>query len=382
MGRPELRSVQLEPWMFEGFLQSDPGSRILREETSDEMETFLRDPSVDRKIQWDLLFQDGCDDVILRLSEEGQTTREEDVHQDTATPDIHQVRVTSTQDHLRCDVHDRPPGDIDHLRWTSPFAESEIDQQGLDAFLVLWIPEEDVLGFDVPMHDPPIMQILQSIQDLPDETPCDFFREDTNLLESLECCPAHLQWHDDEDGTTVLEGLLHGEDVRMGIQECEDRDLPTEEFRIMDCELALRDHLRCVLLLGTDVNGSMHIGEASLTDDLAQFVVFGEGDGPTRSSECSDPEDSVCSRPRIEGEGVIVSREGRIILRIAVIVIVQDLRGTAATAPLFLFDLLRSLGFLLREGDARSDDVEPEIFLVSPGIVLVDLDEQSVQKGH
>ncbi len=99
-----MRSGQLcDPWVGKDIRSRGSLFGVIREQRTDEALSVLRDCLPNAIFKGKLTFSDLLHDLLVRLSVEGGLTREQDVGDDTAGPDVALVVVVLVK-HLRSDV--------------------------------------------------------------------------------------------------------------------------------------------------------------------------------------------------------------------------------------------------------------------------------------
>jgi len=91
-----------------------------------------------------------ADDFELRVSWEGDLTREHDVEDDTQRPDVN-LRIVVLQEHFWCNVVWRSAHGLHGLLAGEVLRKAKVDH--LDAAGVIFACEHEVLGLDVAMTD-------------------------------------------------------------------------------------------------------------------------------------------------------------------------------------------------------------------------------------
>lgn len=120
--------------------------------------------------------------------------------------------------------------------------EPEID--GLERGIVVLVGEQEVLGLEVPVHDPEGVARLDDPDDDPREIRGLALGEVAPLDDPVEELASLAELHDDVDVDLVLVGPFNGDDVPVPAKVVHDLDLAAHVLDVLlGDELALRDGL-------------------------------------------------------------------------------------------------------------------------------------------
>lgn len=150
----ELAS-ELKPRVLESFSSSQTHV-LLAEHVKDEILSLGGHliPHVALKLK--LTLPDLLDNLLISLAIEGRLTAEEDVKDDTNTPDVTLLRVGAFDD-LRCEVVRLAKNTVHCVLFVNPTRSAKIDQLNDGIVLVLKV---DVLWLDVTMNDAVLVEVV------------------------------------------------------------------------------------------------------------------------------------------------------------------------------------------------------------------------------
>mmetsp|Transcript_31002 Transcript_31002/g.96461 ORF Transcript_31002/g.96461 Transcript_31002/m.96461 type:complete len:220 (+) Transcript_31002:761-1420(+) len=186
--------------MLEGLLRVEPHLRVHHQELLHEVEACGRDPRPAVLPHVVLPRPDGADLLPLGGAAERHVADKEDEDDDAQTPEVALGGVALAED-LRGHVGEGAAAQL-HLRVLLPdLAEPEVDE--LQEVGVLPLVEE-VLQFQVPVHDPAAVDVVHGQQHLPGGAGRVLLREDLPLRHAVEQLAALHALHDQAERLLVL----------------------------------------------------------------------------------------------------------------------------------------------------------------------------------
>lgn len=140
----------LDPWMLEGLLGAGSLVLILGEELCDEVFGLIRHVAPYSILEGDLAQLNFLHDLLVRSTIERRDTREDDVCDDAAGPDVALWPVVLGE-HLRSDVIRSAQLLVELLVLIVDERSAEVNNLNLIEFFVLL--EQDVFWLQVPVHN-------------------------------------------------------------------------------------------------------------------------------------------------------------------------------------------------------------------------------------
>jgi hypothetical protein len=138
------------------------------------------------------------------------------------------------------------------------------------------IVEQNVVRFDIPMHDVAAGENLESLHHLPEEIKCSLFREGTFLLHEFIHSAAVAILIDKVEIIGSFEHVDVLDDVGTVLEGGKNVDFVDRAFLEFGdlFEFFSLNHLYCNLLLGHQMNCFVHFGVNSLPQMLLKLVVL------------------------------------------------------------------------------------------------------------
>mmetsp|Transcript_75014 Transcript_75014/g.160676 ORF Transcript_75014/g.160676 Transcript_75014/m.160676 type:complete len:255 (+) Transcript_75014:996-1760(+) len=146
--------------------------------------------------------------------------------------------------------------------WLESPRNTEVDELQWSLADLLLRTKKPVLGLEVPVHDPVLMQIIDSEQHLAEASCCKSLVKVSRSDDAVEELASLAELQDQVDGPPILEALDEADDVRV-VQQAHDLDLFVEPRRLLN--RALLHALDGDPRTGALVFANPHRAEAALT---------------------------------------------------------------------------------------------------------------------
>jgi len=259
-----------------GVLECDISRRsvffIVGEELADEVLGLVRDVLPDFVLEVELSLSDLLHDVLIALTIERWLSREEDISDDTARPDIALVVVVLVENFWGNVVWGSELL-IKVLAWVIDKRGTKIND--LDGIELLVSFQQNVFGFKVSVDNVILVTIVNTLKNLLHQDSSVTLTELSPLKNLVKQFSSLADFCNKIVSFLVLKEFVHFDDVWM-VNFLEDVDLVEEHALLVFIHIALPEDLDSSLGIGFSVHTHTNLSKGTSTENFSNSVVVSQ----------------------------------------------------------------------------------------------------------
>lgn len=255
-----LGLLSLDEGVLLGLLGGEASLGVDDEQLADEVHGFLGNGVELGRLEDEVTLHDELEELGVIVGVERQTTGQQNVQKDSASPHIDLRTVASSQEDIRGNVEGGTAGGLESLARVQ-LGQTKVGD--LD-FQVLLIVQKHVLELEIAVDDSNTVEVLQGREDLAHDVSSVLLAESLALNDHLVKLASLDQLHHDEQGSRCVEHSLQANDVGV-VDLGHDVNLILQELGGL-LDLALINDLNSNLLVGLLVNTYLDGGKETATE--------------------------------------------------------------------------------------------------------------------